>query len=230
MRARYLTPARGLWISRDPLGLVLPSEPNVYWYASSSPIRLIDPSGQAPIKDRYGPELIAGDLPPHTTAREVCKEPVLRGEGEANAVTSCNRKTGKRFTVVCYHNPCWISCLREHEGVHRNQGTVCCAGYSACIYVAKISIRTCHAQYGAFVQANRAKDECEAHRRGVQCAVNALKSLPKSCPDDPCKAPLESFLKTQRFNMNYYCNKKGGASARPVPCPFDAKGNIVKPL
>src|SRR5205823_5723231 len=44
LRARHYTPSVGRFLSRDPLG-ILRSDPNLYRYALSNPVRFTDPSG-----------------------------------------------------------------------------------------------------------------------------------------------------------------------------------------
>jgi RHS repeat-associated protein len=90
VRARYLDPTKGRWISQDPLGHVSDNS-NLYRYAKNRPVGLIDPSGLITGEGKYSSCCIENDSPMlEATFRPVifkeAKATIKDDVGEANDV------------------------------------------------------------------------------------------------------------------------------------------------
>lgn len=100
VRHRWLMPALGRWLSRDPASST--DARSVYAYVSSSPIRYIDPSGLGPLAPITVPEL-SGEYqgtPGHGDYQGIEANMVLSGAGYSNVL--CCDADGNRISMWFY--------------------------------------------------------------------------------------------------------------------------------
>lgn len=139
---------------------------------------------------------------------DVSDDTLYQGSGSA----SCNTSTGTPTTSVTEH--CAGTCVQEHEDVHVNDISACCAKYANCVSSGGAN---CATRWGTWVNSIRDWTECNAYTREEACLTSLISS---GCGTGgtisaPCCTTLRSELATAATRKNNHC--PGTSQACPWP-------------
>jgi hypothetical protein len=138
---------------------------------------------------------------------EVSDDKLYQGSG----VTTCNTSTGTPTTSVTEH--CAGTCVQEHEDIHVNDISACCANYANCVSSGGAN---CATRWRTWVNSIRDWTECNAYTREETCLTSLISS---GCGTEgtisaSCCNTLRSELAIATTRKNNHC--PGSTHA----CPF----------
>jgi len=203
VHARHYSTLLTLWSTQDPMW---PAEA-AFAYALNNPITNVDPSGLSPV--RIGP------VPPNKVG---C-------DGD-QAVTDCNFKVGKPYTIIC-DLACDAPCTDAHEGQHRHDVASCCAMSKKCVDAARTpaQIQLCKDKWYKWLNEERSRTECQAYRSGRACRERMVQS--QHCLSEsqqghctPCCKALFAAIDRDNDLIHQNCSGAGWPRPTPATCPF----------
>ena len=235
VRARWLAPSLGAWMTKDPENFT-PPIPRVnslldsplayrsprshdrhhrYAYAENAPTRFADPSGLTVYwHTKFFPQPASWTCPAGSAGWTDCDP------------GSASIPYGKVWSAVCVPPQNWgpHKCLKVHEGVHRDQLRECCQRYGKCLFKQSLGA-ICGTKYLDWTTAIRAYVECQAYRETVDCAWGEGRS--HHCfaliPPDPARCIELEFV-----HIPFWIDKRDRncAIAMFQTCPFHPDGRI----